>query len=184
MPPVHVAAATAHRAAPARPRARCDRDLGVAQLLGLEPAPRRWGDARRRAAPSASVARPARRALRRRRPGPTAACGTARSAPTARRAVPLSSDAALVDDDDAVGERERRPPVRDQDRRARAGDPPQRRVDLLLDAGVDRRGRVVEQQDPRIGEQRARERDALALTAREREALLADDGVVALRAGA
>ena len=72
---------------------------------------------------------------------------------------------ALVDDDDAVGERQRRPPVRDQDRRARAGDAPQRRVDLLLDARVDRRRRVVEQEDLRVGEQRARERDALPLTA-------------------
>ena len=36
----------------------------------------------------------------------------------------------------------------------------------------------------RIGEQRPCERDALALTAREREALLADDRVVALRAAA
>ena len=32
-----------------------------------------------------------------------------------------------------------------------------------------------------IGEQRARQRDALALTARQREALLADDRVVAVR---
>ena len=59
-------------------------------------------------------------------------------------------------------------------------DAAQRRVDLLLDARVDRRRRVVEQQDLRVGEQRARQRDALALTAREREALLADDGVVAV----
>ena len=45
---------------------------------------------------------------------------------------------------------------------------------------VDRRGRVVEQQDLGIGEQRARQRDPLPLAAREREALLADDGVVAV----
>ena len=45
---------------------------------------------------------------------------------------------------------------------------------------VDRRGRVVEQQDLRVGEQRAGERDPLALTARQREALLADDRVVAV----
>ncbi len=91
---------------------------------------------------------------------------------------------ALVHDDDAIGERERRAPVRDEDRRARARDLAQRRVDLLFDARVDRRGRVVEEQDLRIGEQRARERDALALTARQREPLLADDGVVPVRAGA
>ena len=62
--------------------------------------------------------------------------------------------------------------------------PAQRRVDLLLDPRVDRRGRVVEQQDLGIGEQRPRERDPLALPAREREALLADDGVVAVRQAA
>ena len=58
-------------------------------------------------------------------------------------------DLALVDDDDAIGERQRRAPVRDEQRGARARDPAQRRVDLLLDAGVDRRRRVVEQQDLR-----------------------------------
>ena len=36
----------------------------------------------------------------------------------------------------------------------------------------------------RVGQQRPRERDALPLPAREREALLADDGVVAVRAAA
>ena len=51
-------------------------------------------------------------------------------------------------------------------------------------ARVDRRRRVVEQQDLRVGEQRAGERDALALAARQREALLADDRVVAVRAAA
>ena len=89
--------------------------------------------------------------------------------------------AALVDDDDAIGERQRRPAVRDQDRRAAGGDAAQRRVDLLLDPRVDRRGRVVEQQDARVREQRARQRDALALTTRERESLFADDRVVAVR---
>ena len=90
-------------------------------------------------------------------------------------------DLAVVDHDDAIGERQRRAPVRDEQRRARAGDPAQRRVDLLLDPRVDRRRRVVEQQDLGIREQRARERDPLALAAREREALLADDRVVAVR---
>ena len=44
---------------------------------------------------------------------------------------------------------------------------------------VDRRRGVVEHEDARIGEHRARDRDALALTAGERETALADDGVVA-----
>jgi hypothetical protein len=47
---------------------------------------------------------------------------------------------------------------------------------------VDRAGGVVEDEDRRIDEQRARDGDALALAAREGVAALADDGVVALRA--
>ena len=45
---------------------------------------------------------------------------------------------------------------------------------------VDRRRRVVEDQDARVGEHRARDRDALPLPARERVAVLADDRVVAV----
>ena len=56
----------------------------------------------------------------------------------------------------------------------------QRVVDLLLDLHVDGRRRVVEHEDRRVHEQRAGDRDPLALPAREREAALADDGVVAL----
>ena len=54
-------------------------------------------------------------------------------------------------------------------------------MDLLLDARVDRRRRVVEQEDAWVGEQRARERDPLPLPTGEREPLLADHGVVAVR---
>ena len=56
----------------------------------------------------------------------------------------------------------------------------QRRVDQLLGAGVDRRGRVVEHEHARVGEHGTGDGDALALAAREREAALADDGVVAV----
>ena len=84
---------------------------------------------------------------------------------------------AVLHHDDAVGEAQRRPPVRDEDRRAVLHHLAQRRVDLLLDARVDRRCRVVEHQDPRVGEDRPRDRDALPLPARQREAALADHGV-------
>ena len=46
---------------------------------------------------------------------------------------------------------------------------------------VDRRRRLVEDEDARIGEERARERDELPLAERELEAALADLGVVAVR---
>ena len=51
----------------------------------------------------------------------------------------------------------------------------------LLDLHVDGAGGVVEDQDRRVDEQRARDRDALALAARQRVAALADDRVVAVR---
>ena len=59
-------------------------------------------------------------------------------------------------------------------------EPLERGVDLLLDLHVDRRRGVVEHEDRRVDQQRAGDRDALALAARERVAALADDRVVAL----
>ena len=46
---------------------------------------------------------------------------------------------------------------------------------------VERARRLVEDQDARIGDQRARDGDALALAAGQRRAALAHDGVVAFR---
>ena len=54
-------------------------------------------------------------------------------------------------------------------------------LDLLLGRGVDRGGGVVEDEDARVGQQRAGDRDPLALAAREREPALADPRVVAVR---
>lgn len=53
-------------------------------------------------------------------------------------------------------------------------------VDLVLDAGVDRGGGVVQEQQAGVGEDGPRERDTLALAARQGEPVLADLGVVAL----
>ena len=50
----------------------------------------------------------------------------------------------------------------------------------LLGADVDRARRLVEDQDPRVGEQRPREGDELALAEREAEAALAELRVVAV----
>ena len=59
--------------------------------------------------------------------------------------------------------------------------PAQQRVERLLDQdlarAVDVRGRLVEDQDARVGEQRARDRDQLALAGGEPGAALADDVV-------
>ena len=63
-----------------------------------------------------------------------------------------------------------------------AEQPPQALLDAPLGVHVDVRGRLVEHQDPRVGDQRARERDELALAGRELHAALADLGVVAVLA--
>ena len=54
------------------------------------------------------------------------------------------------------------------------------RADLVLLRGVDRGGGVVEDQDTRVGEDRAGDRQPLALATRQREAVLAEQRVVAV----
>ena len=56
----------------------------------------------------------------------------------------------------------------------------QARLDRRLGGRVDRGGGVVEDQDPRVGEQRPGDRDPLALAAGEGQAALADAGLVAV----
>ena len=90
-------------------------------------------------------------------------------------------DPAVLEHDDLVGERDRREPVRDHERRPPGHHLAQRDLDRLLGRRVDRRRRVVEDQDPRVAQQRARDRDPLALAARERQPALADARVVARR---
>ena len=58
---------------------------------------------------------------------------------------------------------------------------PQAAQDLLLRVGVDRGERVVQDQDARLGRQGPREGRALLLPARQGQAALADEGVVAAR---
>ena len=94
----------------------------------------------------------------------------------------LLDDASAVEHDDAVAVLDRRQPVRDDDRRAPAHQLFERRLDQPLRLGVERRGRLVEDQDRRVLEDRARDRDALPLAARQPDAALADDRGEALRA--
>ena len=56
----------------------------------------------------------------------------------------------------------------------------ERRLDFLLGVGVERRGRLVEDQDRRRLEDGAGDRHALLLAARELQAALADHGLVAV----
>ena len=71
--------------------------------------------------------------------------------------------------------------MRDDNRRAAAHQTAQRRLHVPLRLGVERRGGLVEQQDRRVLQHRARDRDALPLPAGEPDAMLADRRVVALR---
>ena len=81
---------------------------------------------------------------------------------------------------DAVGQRDRRRPVRDHERRPSSHHFGQRRADLVLLRRVDCRRGVVEDQHLRVGQDRAGDRDPLPLAAGEREAALSDHRLVAL----
>ena len=76
---------------------------------------------------------------------------------------------------------DRREPVRDHQRGAALAQFGDRFLHVVLGFRVERRGRLVEQDDRRILDQRARDRDALALSAGELQAVLADRRVVAVR---
>lgn len=88
--------------------------------------------------------------------------------------------APVLEDGDAVGEVEGGAAVGDEEGGPALHDVLQGLVDLVLDAGVHGGGGVVEDEQPRVGEDRAGEGDALALAAGEGEAVLADLGVVAV----
>ena len=95
--------------------------------------------------------------------------------------VAVRDDAAVVEHDDLIGQRDRREAVGDHERRAPGHRLVERELDALLGRGVDRRGGVVEDQHARVGQQRAGDRQALALAAGQRQAALADARVEALR---
>jgi hypothetical protein len=69
----------------------------------------------------------------------------------------------------------------DHDRGAAAHQRVERGLDLALRFGIERRGRLVEDQQRRVLEERARDGDPLALPARHARAVLADHRVEALR---
>ena len=94
--------------------------------------------------------------------------------------VPSATTRPCVDQHHPVGEGDRRGPVGDDDRGAPAHHLAERGADLVLLGGVDRRGGVVEDQHARVGEDGPGDGDALALAARQREAALTDDRVVAV----
>ena len=86
----------------------------------------------------------------------------------------LLDHAPLVEHQDAVGADHAREPVRDHQRGAARHEPVERLPgsSASLSASTDGE-RLVEHQDGRVAEQRARDGDALALAAREPHAALA-----------
>src|SRR5258708_6710787 len=87
-------------------------------------------------------------------------------------------DASALDGQDAVGDPHRHQPVRDDEDGAALHDLAHVVVDDFFALVVECAGRLVEDQDARVADQRPCDRDALALPARQRAAAFADHGVV------
>ncbi len=64
--------------------------------------------------------------------------------------------------------------MRDDERSAIAHQPSERGLNLSFGLGVQGRGRLIEDQDRCVLQQRTRDRDALTLTARQQHAAIAD----------
>ena len=95
--------------------------------------------------------------------------------------APRVDDPAALEPHDAVGSRGKLGTVRDQQHGAPGAQPLDRLADEL---GVDRvevRGRLVEDHERRVAQERARERDPLPLAGRQAPPALADDRAVPVR---
>ena len=84
-------------------------------------------------------------------------------------------------DEDLVVVGDRREAVRDRNGRASFADPLEGVADESFRTGVERRRGLVEHQDARVAKERACDREALTLTARQAPTTFADEGVVATR---
>ena len=89
-------------------------------------------------------------------------------------------DAAFAQDHDQVGPADLGEAVGDDERSPAASGGGDGALDLVFGGRVDGAGRVIKDQDTRIGQEGTRDRQALALAAREGHAALAYDGLVAL----
>src|SRR5690606_27164256 len=88
------------------------------------------------------------------------------------------------EEEDLVGLHERCQAVRDDDHGTVPRDLAEGCANLTLGGGIDGGRRIVEDKDPGFGEDRAGDRETLALSAGERDAPLADQGPVVLRQAA
>ena len=90
-------------------------------------------------------------------------------------------DATLVDHHRAIRALHRRQAVRDDQHRTVLRSAVDRRLHEGFALGIERAGRFVQKQDRRVLQQRACDRDALALSAGQAHAALAELGVIAVR---
>src|SRR6185437_17018610 len=90
---------------------------------------------------------------------------------------PALHDAPFLEHQDLVGARDGGQPVRDHERGAPAAEAAQAIANERFALAVEARRRFVENQDARVGQNRARDRDALALAAREADPALAYHGI-------
>ena len=70
--------------------------------------------------------------------------------------------------------------MRDRDDGAALGETFERELNLLFRFGIERGSRFIEEQDRRVFQQRAGDRETLLLSAGKQAALVADDRFVAL----
>src|SRR5262249_37388883 len=95
--------------------------------------------------------------------------------------APFLDEPAAVERQDAIRDPHRGQPMRDDEHRSAGRDAAHVLLNDTLALIVERTGGLIENENARIGHERARNRDALALAAGERGAALADFRVVALR---
>ncbi len=98
--------------------------------------------------------------------------------------ITLFDDPAVLHHEDHVGAADRRQPVGDHETRPIRPQRVHGFLDEHLGAGVDRAGRLVEDQDRRIAEERPGDRHQLLLAGRDVAALVVDDRVVPVGEGA
>ena len=95
----------------------------------------------------------------------------------------LLDDAAVLNDHDAVAGFDGREPVRNDKAGAALAQHAQRLLDAALRFRVERGGRFIQNQNRRVFQQRTRNRQPLALTPGEAQAIVADHGLEATRQG-
>ena len=86
----------------------------------------------------------------------------------------------FLEHEDLVGAADGRQPMRDDERRASCSEAAKTILDHLLALAVETGGGFIQDEDARIGKNRAGDRDALALPTRELDAPFTYDGVVSL----